>query len=575
MAKALNVTMIQPTIHIHPSEVVKDISARDLDGLNVVFINMPLRETARPNNTPEGPLLMATNLRRNYGVWATIIDLNAYRIKDELSDKLSLPLGRHLTQKEVRELVARHFEVNGRPAVVALSGIITTLRWQETVAKIVRELVPDAFLVSGNGLATELKAGLFTYIPELDAVAHSEGDDVILKVCLDARTIGQMGIREAAHSGKLAPYYLGDHGGRHRFIYAGDRPRNLDLIPFGDLGLLETDVYGNPLLEWYLKAPIWGISANNSSATPFTMERSANSVSSRGCPFACNYCYRGQQGERNWGVRSADHIYAEITAHMEKYGIDFKGFVDDNFAVAIPRIEAMVPLLGSLSVRWGTHTRMDEGADPKRIRPMAKAGCVYIGFGPESADAEVLKAINKGGQTLSNGFEEVVIDGRTYNFPRSMTMATRNCLEFGIHANCTWIMGLPTETGERLKNTVPFIRWQEELYAKHGIPPEAVNKQLFTLTWYPGTEMIKYEKVRRELTRVFGITFQKSDSPTGPYESVCDENFYRYLLELDDATKVLHGQDGEPLNFSDMSTEIFLQARECVDSDQLFRILDM
>jgi len=55
---ALNV--IQPKAHIHPSEVVKDISARDLQGLNVVFINMPLRETAVPNTTPEGPLLMAT-----------------------------------------------------------------------------------------------------------------------------------------------------------------------------------------------------------------------------------------------------------------------------------------------------------------------------------------------------------------------------------------------------------------------------------------------------------------------------------------------------------------------------------
>lgn len=563
---------VSNTTSLH--NIVDNINSSDISGANILFINLPLRETALPNTTPEGPLLMATNLRDNYGVNASIIDLNAYRIKDDLALTKGLPNGRHLTHNEAKELIKKHISVNGQPDVIGLSGKITTLKWQKTVVDIIRDLIPDMFIVSGGGLATELKLGLFNYIPELDAVAHSEGDDVVIKICYDARTIKQYGLESAINSGKLAPYYLGDISGRHRFMYAGDRPRNLDAYPFADLSLLEKDVYGNKILDWYIKTPVWGGPANNSSAMSFSMSRSTTSVSSRGCPFACLYCYRGAQGERNWGIRSAEHIYNEMVYHIDKYNIDFKGFSDDNFAISIDRIEDMVPLLGPLKTPWGTHTRLDEGADPRRIKPMAQAGCVYIGFGAESANAESLTAINKGGHTLSMGFENVSVNGKIYEFPKSMTTAIRNCIEYGIHANNTWIMGIPGETLERLKYSVAFIKWQEELYSKHNIPSEAVNKKMFTLTFYPGTGLVKHDIVRQKLTDVFGITFEQNNSKTVSFEPIYDEALHKYLLELDDATKVLK-QGEETLNFSDMPIDTFLQAREYVDSGNIFKILDM
>jgi radical SAM superfamily enzyme YgiQ (UPF0313 family) len=564
--------------HIHPADIIKDILPKDIEGAHIVFINMPLREAARPTATPEGPLLMATNLRNTYGVKATVIDLNAYRIKDESALKRGLPTGRHLTHQEAFSLITKHIKVHGDPDIVALSGMITTLRWQEEVARMIRRIVPDTFLVSGNGLATELKTGLFTYIPELDAVAHSEGDDVIVKIVYDAISIKKYGLQQALASGKLKPYSIGRLNGRERFIYAGDRPRDLDKLPYADLDIMKTDVDGNPTLDWIVQVPAWSATAGTSSATPWKDEDlvpKTTSVSSRGCPFACEYCYRGAQGERTWGVRSATHIYEEFKHHIDRYGMKFHAFPDDNFAVAVPRIQDMVPLIGPLKIPWGTHTRMDEGADPMRIIPMAKAGCVYIGFGPESANRHTLETIGKGGHTLTMGFERARVDGTVYEFPKSMTMAIRNCLNYGIHANCTWIMGSPKETLARLKDSVAFIRWQELLYELHDIPSGAVNKRMFTLTWYPGTEIINHEKVRQELTRLFKITFRPSPTSKSKWEPVCDEHFHEYLLELDDATKVLEGPEGEPLNFSDMSTSTFRKIRELIDSGNTAEILSL
>lgn len=573
-------------MYIHPASVIKDITPGFLSGMKAVFINMPLRETAVPNTTPQGPLLLATSLRDNYGVNATVIDLNGYRIKDELARERGLLNGRHLIEIEVFKLIKKHFAVHGEPDLVGFSGKITTLRWQKKVAKIIRELLPDVFLVSGNGLATELKAGLFNYIPELDGVARSEGDDTIVKIAYDAELIKYWGFEAALSSGRLKPYYLGEIGGRHRFLYEGDRPQNLDAIPFADLDLLKEDVFGNRILDYYIGNAVWGTSANNSSATSFMMKRSTTFVSSRGCPYACAFCYRGAQGERNYGMRSAKNLVEEFKLHMEKYGVDFIGMPDDNFGVDYQRIVELVPLLKPLKMRWGTHTRLDESAglrpksgkpdeyifeDPKRVDLMAEAGCVYIGFGAESASPSVLKAMQKGGFILKNGLVETRVDGKIYEFPRTMIEGIKNCDYAGIHANCTWIMAYPTETLEDLKASVAFIKWQEDFYASRGKSADSVNKKMFTATWYPGTKMLHHSKVKTMLRNVFGINF---DSATG--EPVCDENFYQYVLELDDATKLLHNpRTGEPLNFSDMPMDTFLKAREYIDNGQTFKILEM
>jgi len=541
---------------------------------------MPLRESARPNVTPEGPLLLATRLRTEYGVQATIIDLNAYRIKDEIAKQRGLKNGRHLTYQETHGLIQRHIAKNGEPILVALSGKITTLKWQKEVVKMIRNILPDVFIVSGGGLATELKLGMFNYIPKLDAAAHSEGDDVVVKIVFDALTIKHQGWESAVASGKLAPYYVDKVFGRHRLIYAGDRPRDLDALPHADLELLRQDVDGSPLLEWYLQTPVWSANANNSSAAPWRDEDvipKTTSVSSRGCPFGCTYCFRKTQGERNWGVRSAEHIMRELQEHIERYGIKFHGFPDDNFAVTLDRIRHMKDIKNL--VRWGTHTRLDELAGLNKttegtVKTMFEAGCEYVGAGPESACAGVIEAIGKGGHTLTNGFTEVMVGGKPHSFPTSMIVGIQEAARVGIHVNCTWIAFSPTETLANLKESVLFIQWQMEYYAQFGAKPESVNSRMFAMTWYPGTNLINTPKVRSELERVFGLSFQQVslDRHKVMWDPVMDHKFYHYLRELDDATKVLE-VNGRPLNFSDMDSDTVLKVRELIDGGKTLDIL--
>ena len=557
------------------NDLVSGISHNEFSGLKVTFINMPLRESALPNTPPEGPLILSAILRK-FEADVHIIDLNGYRIKDEDAENRGLPNGRHMSLKEAEDMFLRHLSNKGEQDIVAFSGKITTLRWQEEMAKIVRKHLPDCFLVSGNGLATEIKAGLFNWIPELDGVARSEGDDAILVIAKDAKLIKEMGIKNAINSGKLSPFYKGEILGKHRFLYEGNRPPNLDDIPYGAIDLLESDPYGYNLLEDYINVPVWGIGANNSSATPFTMKRSLTTVSSRGCPYSCAFCYRGAQGERNYGMRTPEHIAKQVRGYVDNYGLDFIGFPDDNFAVSKKRIKQFPKVFseyGLDKVRWGTHTRMDE-ADA-RLWDMAKSGCVYIGFGAESASPSTLKKMQKGGFILRNGIENIIVNGSSYGFPKTMVDAIRNCRDTGIHANCTWIMAYPGETLADLKISVAFILWQQRFWTEgikigseqYKSALAGVNSKMFTATAYPGTDMWKV--VKPKLQQHFDISYSKFGQP------ICDDNFHNYVLELDDATKILNDKDGDPVNFGDMPMDQFLQAREHIDSGEIDKILNM
>ena len=192
----------------------------------------------------------------------------------------------------------------------------------------------------------------------------------ILKIARDAFRIKAKGnISNKEKSEIIAPSKSVLHNNKLYAIYKGGRPKNLDKLPLPDWDLIVKDVNNEEILESYINTPIWGKEANNSSATSFSMKRSLNTVSSRGCPFACKFCFRGAQGERNYGIRSPESLFCEMQKYVERYDIDFLGYVDDNFAVSRKRILDLENLVSTWvkenHLVWGTHARLDEAADIK------------------------------------------------------------------------------------------------------------------------------------------------------------------------------------------------------------------
>ena len=74
-------------------------------------------------------------------------------------------------------------------------------------------------------------------------------------------------------------------------------------------------------------------------------------------------------------------------------------------------------------------------------------------------------------------------------------------------------MGYPGEELKHLKETISFIKWQEEYYTQ-GLTPgtpeydinhQSVNKRLFVATAYPGTDLFRSEEHTSELQSLVNL----------------------------------------------------------------------
>lgn len=394
--------------------------------MKVLLINSPIRLDAKPNCIPYGLANIASALR-NTGCEVEILDLNALRpYRDEI----------------VETLRGRSWHL------VGVSGLITTYQFQKWIIPELKRINPDAPVISGGGLATSSSDLLLEKTP-LDIAVLGEGEETMLELCRvvdegdDLRRVRGIRFRE------------GD------CVVTNPRRKNipdLDRIPFPAWDLLP--------LEIYLRNPIWGDVAGNSSGfrKGVRVTRSMNIISSRGCPFSCNYCYH-LFGRSSYRLRSAQNVVDEVEALVDRYGTDFIGFVDDNMMASEARLLEFCDLMGRkrFPLTWGCHGRVTS-ARPEILERMAEVGCVWIGYGIESGSQEILDAMNKKA-TVAQAKE-----------------AIQNTRRAGIYPNTTFIFGYPGESLRTIQETIDFKR-------EMGIECSS-----FFATPYPGTPL--YEKIK-------------------------------------------------------------------------------
>lgn len=116
-------------------------------------------------------------------------------------------------------------------------------------------------------------------------------------------------------------------------------------------------------------------------------------LSGRGCTFKCSFCYRMDDGFR---PRSDESIIEEITFLKKAYGINFILFSDELLMSSSNRTVSLCEKIISqkLNIRWSCNGRLNY-ATSKVLDAMKRAGCVYVNYGIEAMDDEVLKMMRK------------------------------------------------------------------------------------------------------------------------------------------------------------------------------------
>jgi len=116
-------------------------------------------------------------------------------------------------------------------------------------------------------------------------------------------------------------------------------------------------------------------------------------LSSRGCKFRCNFCYRMDRGFR---LRSSESIIEEIKLLQRNYGITYIYFDDELLMSSAERAMCLSEdfIKADLNIKWACNGRLNF-AIPKVLKVMEKAGCVFINYGIEAMDDQILKNMNK------------------------------------------------------------------------------------------------------------------------------------------------------------------------------------
>jgi len=196
---------------------------------------------------------------------------------------------------------------------------------------------------------------------------------------------------------------------------------NLDKLPFPAWDLVDVEKYRS----------IW-------------MKRngyfSMNMVTTRGCPYHCNWCAKPIWGQR-YNSRSPENVVAEMKWLKENYAPDHIWFADDILGLKPGWIEKFAALLreADAAIPFKCLQRADL-VNEKIAAALAKAGCKTVWIGAESGSQKILDAMDKG-----DTVEDI------YN---AASLLRLNGIEVGFFLQ----FGYPGETWEDVRQTLKMVR---------------------------------------------------------------------------------------------------------------------
>ena len=302
-----------------------------------------------------------------------------------------------------------------RPQLVGITSVTLNHHIATGIAEVVRkcdERVP--IVMGGHHVSFEIE-GSFRDLPALDYIGIGEGEHTLLEL---ARSLeGRMDLRDVRGLALREP-------GSGRIVKTAPRPApsDLDALPSPARDLV-------PLARY------------------LAFDSHASVITSRGCPYSCVFCSAPQWTGRSVRYRTPSLCVDEIE-ELSRLGFTEITIEDDLFTLYRKHFLAVCGELvrRNTGIKWNAFSRVDT-ISPEIVETMAKAGCQAICFGVESGSQQILDLVKK--------------QSSLHLVKEAMRM-TQNA---GISALASFIIGLPGETEETLRQTVAFA---DELHQEFG-----------------------------------------------------------------------------------------------------------
>jgi hopanoid biosynthesis associated radical SAM protein HpnJ len=348
------------------------------------------------------------------------------------------------------------------------SDVATIAALKEANPRLVAGLIGAKVAVNAEGSLREA--------PVVDYVARNEFDFTVKDVADEIPLKDIAGISYRDHHGII----------QHNI----DRPmiEDMDALPF------VTPVYKRDLdienyFIGYLKHPYISL------------------YTGRGCKSRCTFCLWPQTvGGHRYRTRSVGHVIDEIRWAKSAFPqVKEFFFDDDTFTDDLPRAEAIAKELGKLGITWSCNAKAN--VPRKTLEVLKDNGLRLLLVGYESGNQQILHNIKKG--------MRIEVAERF----------TKDCHDLGVTIHGTFILGLPGETGDTIRETVEFAK---------RINPHTIQVSLAAP--YPGTFLYNQavqngwlDAANAELVDEHGIQIAPLHYPHLSHKQIFDslETFYR------------------------------------------------
>lgn len=224
---------------------------------------------------------------------------------------------------------------------------------------------------------------------------------------------------------------------------------------------------------------------------------SLNVVTTRGCPFHCNWCAKPLYGQV-YNVHSPERIAEEFRRLKEEYNPDHIWICDDIFGLkpewiskfsrAVKSLDAVIPFKCLSRADLIVH----EGVN----RALWQAGCRTVWIGAESGSQKILDAMQKG----------TTVD--------QIYRATAKLRAYGIRVGFFLQFGYPGEGAREVESTLSMVR--------RNLPDEIGISVSYPL---PGTRF--FERVRAEMGEK--QNWDESGDLAMMFQGTYSTRFYRLL----------------------------------------------
>jgi len=315
-----------------------------------------------------------------------------------------------------KEFIKKVKEYN--PDVIGYSmSFDVSYNFLNQLAKLINQKFDNIFQIAGGPAVSTAYKEVLNECQEIDAVCWSEGELALTKL-LDSEDLNlelkkDPWIKKENMDKKIPKSLVED---------------DLDQVIDIDYELVDVSAYN-------MKEAFSPFVFKNKNSKQFFI------VTSRGCPFKCNFCAEPTFHGNGMRYASTQNVYKHVKKLVDDYGLTVLTIYDDQILMNKKRAKELFTLLGKLNIR----IEMPNGVtlsyiDEEMARILKSAGVDTIFLAIESGSKRVLKDIIKKPISFSKIFSTI-----------------KSLQDNGIFTTGFFVWGLPGETKEDRELTKKLI----------------------------------------------------------------------------------------------------------------------